>query len=187
MNNVYSVCVCKCDCGNVVEKVLNQVKNGQAKDCGRYCKYRDTSALHNDKVDRNAIVGNTYGDLTVLAFSHKDSLNKLLYVCRCKCGNITIVRKQSLIYGETRSCGCSRRKVKKDRDGVVERYSEDGERISKNNTSGVRGVSYIKSKNRWRAYMTINGKLKILGTFKDKQAAIDARKNCMMEHKSSSN
>ena len=74
MNKVYSVCVCKCDCGNVVEKVLNQVKNGQAKDCGRYCKYRDTSALHNDKVDRNAIVGNTYGDLTVLAFSHKDSL-----------------------------------------------------------------------------------------------------------------
>lgn len=77
--------------------------------------------------------------------------------------------------------------MKKDRDGVVERYSEDGERLPRNNTSGVRGVSYIKSKSRWRAYMTINGKLKILGTFKDKQAAIDARKNCMMEHKSSSN
>jgi hypothetical protein len=42
----------------------------------------------------------------------------------------------------------------------------------KNNTSGVRGVRWNKSKGKWEASINVNGKTKYLGSFKDiKKAA----------------
>lgn len=31
--------------------------------------------------------------------------------CRCKCGNISVVRVGRLLYGDTRSCGCLRGEI----------------------------------------------------------------------------
>lgn len=42
------------------------------------------------------------------------------------------------------------------------------------NTSGIKGVSWHKGKGRWQARININGSLKHLGWFADKQAAADA-------------
>jgi HNH endonuclease/AP2 domain len=39
-------------------------------------------------------------------------------------------------------------------------------KIGKNNTSGYKGVSWVKSANRWRAKITLNGKVHYLGEFK---------------------
>ena len=50
------------------------------------------------------------------------------------------------------------------------------------NTSGHRGVSYYKSRNRWVASITINGKHKNLGYFGTKEAAIVARIEGEMAH-----
>ena len=47
--------------------------------------------------------------------------------------------------------------------------------ISKNNTSSVTGVSWHKARNKWKAYITINGKTKHLGFFINKEDAIQAR------------
>jgi len=45
--------------------------------------------------------------------------------------------------------------------------------IKTNNTSGYRGVSFRKDKNRYRAYMEVNGKTKWIGSFKSaKEAAV---------------
>lgn len=44
------------------------------------------------------------------------------------------------------------------------------------NTSGFRGVSRHRA-NRWRAYIAYGGKQVSLGTYKDKEEAITARKN----------
>jgi hypothetical protein len=41
----------------------------------------------------------------------------------------------------------------------------------KNNTSGYKGVSWSKQKNKWRATITINNKHKTLGCFNDKETA----------------
>ena len=43
------------------------------------------------------------------------------------------------------------------------------------NTSGVKGVNWNKSKERWQAYITIDKKYIYLGTFKNKDDAIKAR------------
>lgn len=44
------------------------------------------------------------------------------------------------------------------------------------NTSGVTGVSFKKSTDRWIAYIKYKGKLIQLGSFKEKNEAIQARK-----------
>ena len=44
-------------------------------------------------------------------------------------------------------------------------------RISLNNTSGFKGVHYEKSKNRWIAEITFNGKKRKIGRFKTPEEA----------------
>lgn len=48
--------------------------------------------------------------------------------------------------------------------------------ISRNNTSGVNGVSWCTSRQRWQAGITVNHKTKFLGYFKDFIDAVSARK-----------
>lgn len=50
--------------------------------------------------------GNTYGDLTVTAFSHV--AGQAYWLCECKCGGVAIVGGADLRRGHTKSCGCSR-------------------------------------------------------------------------------
>lgn len=55
------------------------------------------------------ITGQRFGKL--VAVSHADSRGKMMYwVCQCDCGKIRNVRGSCLRSGETKSCGCSRRR-----------------------------------------------------------------------------
>jgi hypothetical protein len=55
--------------------------------------------------------------------------------------------------------------------------------MKNNKTSGIRGVSWSKNRNKWQAYVSINAKLKFLGYFEDikeaEKTAINARKKYM--------
>jgi hypothetical protein len=51
-------------------------------------------------------VGNSFGRLKVVSFSHKDKYYKKYWNCLCKCGNRTTVIERCLLTGETKSCGC---------------------------------------------------------------------------------
>ena len=48
--------------------------------------------------------------------------------------------------------------------------------LSKNNTSGVVGVSYSTRRDRWEAFIWLNRRKKFLGYFDDLEAAVEARK-----------
>lgn len=48
--------------------------------------------------------------------------------------------------------------------------------LSSNNTSGIPGVSWNKNSQKWTSYIRINNKHVLLGSFKNKQDAIEARK-----------
>ena len=54
--------------------------------------------------------------------------------------------------------------------------------MQKNNTSGVKGVTWFKATKRWQARIAIAGKQTHLGFFKDKDEAITARKAAEKEH-----
>ena len=47
--------------------------------------------------------------LTVLRENGRDKHNKVLWLCRCKCGNVITVRGEDLRSGNTTSCGCYQR------------------------------------------------------------------------------
>jgi hypothetical protein len=50
-----------------------------------------------------------------------------------------------------------------------------------NNTSGFTGVFWDKARNKWKANININGRLKHLGLFTDMDDAIIARKRANVE------
>ena len=53
--------------------------------------------------------------------------------------------------------------------------------MSKSNSSGVKGVSFLKDRGKWRASPNINGRKKNLGTFSNLKDAIAARKAAMID------
>ena len=54
--------------------------------------------------------------------------------------------------------------------------------ISNNNTSGIKGVSFNKATNKWRAQISINGKNTYLGRFETIEEASTARQSKALEH-----
>lgn len=55
---------------------------------------------------RTDLTGKTFGVLTVVALSENYKPGKVKWDCICQCGNITPVRSNNLMSGNTISCGC---------------------------------------------------------------------------------
>ena len=53
--------------------------------------------------------GQPFGKLTVLRENGRDKHNKVLWLCRCECGNEVTVLGESLRNEHTKSCGCYQR------------------------------------------------------------------------------
>lgn len=58
----------------------------------------------------------------------------------------------------------------------TQRENTYNQRLRSDNTSGYKGVSWNKQSGKWRARIQVNGKDVTLGSFIDKQDAIDIRK-----------
>ena len=56
-----------------------------------------------------SLIGEKFGRLTVLEYSHANTHREPFWVCRCDCGTIKTVIGASLKNGHTQSCGCFRR------------------------------------------------------------------------------
>lgn len=59
------------------------------------------------------LIGKQFGELTVLGISHYKNYAAYM-ICKCSCGNETIVYYPNLIRGLTSSCGCLKKKFTKD-------------------------------------------------------------------------
>ena len=87
--------LCQCDCGRESSVYGSQLTKGLAVYCG--CKTRGRKATPIEP-------GTRFGKLTVLTDNGK------IIHCYCDCGNEKIVSRSSLLSGNTRSCGCLRKK-----------------------------------------------------------------------------
>ena len=61
-----------------------------------------------------SIIGNNYGRLTVIGYSHAQKRNIGLHsrhhwICRCTCGTVLVVESSNLKGGVSTSCGCYQR------------------------------------------------------------------------------
>lgn len=106
-----------------------------------------------------------------------------MWKCIWDCGNEVVVNAHSLKGGKTRSCGCLNTQVRsntaKDRFGFVDGTTLAGispsRKINKNNSTGVRGVTFDKKRNKWVAQITFQRKKYNLRRYDDKEDAINAR------------
>lgn len=126
-------------------------------------------------------VGNRYGKLLVLEKTNKSKNNRILYKCKCDCGNI--VYYNSTDFKHCVSCGCyknSKDRINKTMESMKYIDKTSIALISKtttnvNNTAGFRGVSFDKSRNKYRAYIKLRYKNIFLGRFDTLEQAKNAR------------
>lgn len=90
---------CLCDCGETRQVEKNNLVGGYSTSCGKFSKHRDS------------LIGNKYGKLTVVSLHGITDHRTSIWVCICECGNTTNVRRSSLLSGDIKSCGCTKRRV----------------------------------------------------------------------------
>lgn len=146
---------------------------------------------HKNKI--KDITGQRFGRLTVIERADSDKYGQSKWLCKCDCGDLKIIKTNSLTTGNTKSCGCMAREKRHEignrllKNGVLDeirdkdrfqgtRISALNEKIFKTNTSGIRGVSWNKINSKWEAYIQIKGKQKHLGLFDKIEDAAKARK-----------
>lgn len=169
----------QCDCGNTKVIPAANVKWARVRSCG--CLFNE----HIENLNKQEIAGQRFGRLTaVLPTKDRDASGSIVWECLCDCGNTVYHSVNRLANGRTKSCGClyteSRSECTANRRDVVEDSLLSALVAAKqprvDSSTGVTGVYYEKKRNRWHAYITFQKKRYFLGSYKDKEKAVNARK-----------
>lgn len=95
--------LCQCECGNLFCAKGTHLTNKSIISCGCVGKRHENQSR---KID---LTGQTFGLLTVLNEVKRN--NMLFWHCKCNCGNFVDVKADNLKSGNTKSCGCLKRKI----------------------------------------------------------------------------
>lgn len=166
---------CQCDCGTVKNILGSSLTRKKSESCG--CVNRDRLLLRHDNFHQT-LIGQKFGRLTVIAKSHVNHHGQVLLRCKCDCNgpnSIVNVVTSHLTTGKTKSCGCINVEILRSLcEFGTNTYAIASDKISRRNTSGVKGV--YKHRDKWIAEIMFRGKKYHLGTYNDLEAATRARK-----------
>lgn len=123
------------------------------------------------------LTGQRFGMLTVLAPAENIG-GRTAWLCRCDCGQETVVMTGHLRDGHTTSCGCKPPVTLI--DGTCVELIQ-AKTIRRNNTSGVTGVTRNNQQNRWDATLMFKGKRYYLGGYGRFEDAVKARRRAEEE------
>lgn len=141
------------------------------------------------------MIGKRFGRLVVQAKTDKRNNGRIVWKCKCDCGNIAYVATTYLNNGDTRSCGCLKKELhsknlrdeynNKRVDGVAMHLFNDKPR--KDSSTGYRGVSRyytrVSKQERYRAWITVDGKRYYKSGFKTaRDAYYNGRLKLEQEH-----
>ena len=106
---------CSCECGNnIIVKTVHLLR-GQVKSCGCI-----------NKNGRSIKPGDKYNKLTALTYKKGSK-----WLCQCDCGEIVEVNTESIINGNTKSCGCLKSEVSsKKSNNLIEGRRKNDPRIA---------------------------------------------------------
>lgn len=175
--------ICKCSCGNETIATRGQLLNGRKKSCG--CLRQKSPANLLD------LSGQRFGKLKVIERAGKTKNDNALWLYQCDCGNKATANATTLRRGEHTSCGCARNEnVAKARQTIVERTIDCvpvpllTKKVRSDSGTGHKGVSkrIRKGKEYFEVPITIKGKRKYLGTYKNLNDAIAARKSAELKY-----
>jgi hypothetical protein len=169
---------CRCECGKLHYATTSNLKRGTVKSCG--CLQRDIRVI-TGKNSADDITNQKFGRLTAISPTTERKGTNIVWLCKCDCGNPEPVYATAihLRSGGTRSCGCLRDEFLKaaiEKAGFMEGTCVSiirSNKLSINNTSGVKGVTWDISYNKWLAQITFKGKHYHLGRYDD---IVDAKK-----------
>lgn len=160
----------------------DQIDNPKVVSCGCY-------NAKNNYTKSKDITGQTFGRLTAIRPTGKKTSNgATIWECKCSCGNATYVGISELILGKINSCGCLRTETSRKNGKKAGKYIKDNFCIEntnvnnltakkpKNNTSGIKGVSWDKERQKWVAQIVFQGKYYNLGRYDKKEDAAEIRK-----------
>lgn len=100
---------CRCSCGNEYIGRKQSIKSGHTKSCG--CKTYSFDYRARDRV------GEKYGEWEII-----EELGNNRVRCRCSCGTERILRKDIIVQGKSKSCGC--KSTEMSRQTMLEKYGE---------------------------------------------------------------
>lgn len=144
------------------------------------------------KYNKKDLKGKKFGRLLVLEETSKRADGgSIVWKCKCDCGNIVEISSKRLVNKLSVSCGCyQKEKQKFSMAKLRKKQSIENTNIdlirkktaNSNSKSGIRGVCWINSKNRYKAYIYLNKKYHFLGYFNNKEDAVNARKEAEEEY-----
>lgn len=102
---------CQCDCGNIHAVYRDSLLTGVSQSCGCLRGEMLSKAIRKD------MIGKKFNKLIVIEEAGKNKYGRILYKCKCDCGNEKIVPGVNLRNGTVKSCGCLVRDVAKERRG----------------------------------------------------------------------
>ena len=100
---------CICDCGNETAADYKHLAEGERTNCG--CAKGGPKPLD--------ITGRQFGMLTVIKRLDTKSKTTYKWLCQCDCGRMSDVIVSNLTSGVTRSCGCMRGRVKRQKGSLA--------------------------------------------------------------------
>jgi hypothetical protein len=90
---------CLCDCGNETVVAGTYLRTGSVKSCG--CLKHG-----NGRIFTKDIAGIRSGKLVAIRPTETRSSGKVVWECKCDCGNTAYVQSTHIINGHSKSCGC---------------------------------------------------------------------------------
>lgn len=126
----------RCDCG--IEKIVGftDVRTGKIKSCG--CFLREVTKLRN-REKRFDLQGETFGLLSYVEEA-PDRNGYRMIKCHCACGSEVIIPATGAINGHSKSCGCLKLMISKDR--IIQ---ENSKRTRKDLTGSSFGRYIVKN------------------------------------------
>lgn len=169
---------CECKCGKIVYYTSRQLQINKPKSCG---------CLRSED-----LTGKVFGRLLVKERTDmRDNNYNIYYLCECLCNdterNTKLVTAHDLKAGIVKSCGCLKGEAisitGKALGEKTKEYCIAGTNVrnltmktARNNTSGIRGVTWDASKGKWAAYINFQKKHYYLGRYDTKEEAATVRK-----------
>lgn len=93
------------------------------------------------------LIGQKFGELTVIKKSEQKKNNRVAWECLCSCGNMTTVITNHLTSGHTKSCGCLQKKVASQMNPAVDITNQRfGKLVAIEKTSSKGKHTYWKCK-----------------------------------------
>jgi 5-methylcytosine-specific restriction endonuclease McrA len=87
---------CLCDCGNLTKVITGALTSGHTKSCG---------CINYNRGPKLTWAGQKFGRLTIIKSMGRK------WLCKCDCGQETLVISQCIKDGRTKSCGCLKREL----------------------------------------------------------------------------